>query len=282
MDRSHLEHRITYLHGSRLRRYGGSIDQVRRITNLLRQKPSTRAIAITIDPFRDFKYKLEDEEFASFCLVQFRRRDHFDGTKVVDAIAFYRAQEFTRWWPVNVAELRLLLCEICDELQFKPGRITTVTSDARTIARSPTQVAMPIIDRWLDQAPEKLHILANVIVKCSIEGDPQTKVVLGWRHALKELLVSAQRFNGDGIPIAIEGLRMLAKYVNVSAQMEDKGAERFAICLNALADHNEAYELTKQEQADFNRWSPTAMTHVGELTCLTDERLDSSNLTPQK
>lgn len=75
---------------------------------------------------------------------------------------------------------------------------------------------------------------------------------------------------------------MLAKYVNVSAQMEDKGAERFAICLNALADHNEAYELTKQEQADFNRWSPTAMTHVGELTCLTDERLDSSNLTPQK
>lgn len=273
MDRSHLEHRIPYLHGSRLRRYGGNIDQVRRVIKLLGQKPSTRAIAVIIDPFRDFKSNLEDEEFASFCLVEFRRRDHDDGTTVVDSIAFYRAQEITRWWPINIAELRLLQCEICDELHFKPGRITTVAADARTIARSPTQVAMPIIDRWLDQAPEKLHLLANVIVNCSVTGDAQHDAVLGWRHALKELLVSAEEFNRDGIPIAIEGLRRLAMYVSVGADNEDGGAKRFTLCLNSLADHNETYEQSKQERGDFNRWSPTAKTHVGELTSLTDERL---------
>lgn len=82
----------------------------------------------------------------------------------MDAIAFYRAQEMKRWWPINVAELRLLQREICAGLGFQPGRITTVAADARTIARSPTQVSMPIIDRWLDQAPERLHLLAEAIV----------------------------------------------------------------------------------------------------------------------
>jgi hypothetical protein len=66
-------------------------------------------------------------------------------------------KEFERWWPINIAELRFLQREICQELGYRPGRITTVAADARTISRSPIQVAMPIVDRWLDQAPERLH-----------------------------------------------------------------------------------------------------------------------------
>ena len=42
LDRSQLEPRIPYLHGARLRRYGGKIDQIARIIALLRTKPSTR------------------------------------------------------------------------------------------------------------------------------------------------------------------------------------------------------------------------------------------------
>src|SRR3954470_5115435 len=119
-----------------------------------------QTIALNLIPFRDFNPPPAKEEFASFCLVEFRRRRRSDGNTVVDAIAFYRAQEFARWWPVNIAELRLLQTEIGEACGFKLSRITTVAADARTIARSPTQVAMPIIDRLLDQAPEKLHLLA--------------------------------------------------------------------------------------------------------------------------
>jgi Calcineurin-like phosphoesterase len=51
LDRSQLEPRIPYLHGARLRRYGGKIDQIERIIALLRAKPSTRALACWLIPF---------------------------------------------------------------------------------------------------------------------------------------------------------------------------------------------------------------------------------------
>ena len=50
-----------------------------------------------------------------------RRRNQPDGATVTDAIAFYRAHEFERWWPVNIAELRLLQWEIGRALKFRPG-----------------------------------------------------------------------------------------------------------------------------------------------------------------
>jgi hypothetical protein len=184
LDRSQLEPRIPYLHGARLRRYGGKIDQIKRIIALLRTQPSTRAVAVLVDPFRDFTSTGAGEEFASFCLVEFRRRD-VDAVRIaVDAIAFYRAQEFERWWPINIAELRFLQREICKELGFRPGRITTVAADARTISRSPTQVSMPIVDHWLDQAPEQLHLLADALVHRTIGGPLQASSVREWRRSL--------------------------------------------------------------------------------------------------
>lgn len=209
LNRSQLEPRIPYLHGARLRRYGGKIDQIDRIIRLLRTKPSTRAVAVLVDPFRDFTVDGASEEFASFCLVEFRRRDAAAGRIVVDAIAFYRAQEFERWWPINIAELRYLQREICEELGYKPGRITTIAADARTISRSPTQVAMPIVDRWLDQAPERLHLLADAVIHKSARGRRQEESVRDWRRSLAELRSAAGAFNADGIPVAIQGLATL-------------------------------------------------------------------------
>ncbi|MGY4617649.1 hypothetical protein ACVWZ4_002876 [Bradyrhizobium sp. USDA 4472] len=270
-DRSQLEHRIPYVHGARLRRYGGKIDQIRRIIDLLKMKESTRALAILIDPFRDFNQDLTREEFASFCLVEFRRRN--EGTRtVVDAIAFYRAQEFARWWPINIAELRLLQNEICEETRFEPGRITTVAGDARTIARSPTQVAMPIVDRWLDQIPERLHLLADALVHRQVRGGAQEKAVAGWRSALAELRAATDAFNPDGVPLAIEGLATLAAYIQASAALEDDEVLAMASRLRELADHNQQYERTKREASDHARWSQTAKRYLDELEQMTNAR----------
>ncbi len=271
-DRSQLEHRIPYIHGARLRRYGGKIDQIKRIIDLLKTKESTRAVAVLVDPFRDFSPAPQKEEFASFCLVEFRRRNTASAI-VVDAIAFYRAQEFERWWPVNIAELRLLQREIGEACGFKPGRITTVAADARTIARSPTQVAMPLIDRLLDQAPEKLHLLADALVRRSVRNDHQRAAVTSWRDALTELRnVANAAYNHDGIPIAIEGLRALAAYIEVSADGADTKAVEIVVLLRDLADQNEGYERSKREPDDFRRWSRGALQRVAELEAITDER----------
>ncbi len=275
LDRSQLEHRIPHLHGARLRRYGGTFDQIARIRRLLTTKATTRAIAILVDPTRDFKANGIGEEFASFCLVEFRRRDADAGRVVVDAIAFYRAQEMKRWWPINVAELRLLQREICAGLGLHPGRITTVAGDARTISRSPTQVSMPIIDRWLDQAPERLHLLANAFVHGEGIKAQHAPVIADWRRSLTELRSSAEHYNGDGIPVAIEGLSMLAAYIEASSGAEDRELRSLAHDLGDLARLNESFEASAREQADFDRWSPNAKSLIARLEGLTASRFPS-------
>lgn len=72
---SRIEARIPYLHGSRLKRFGGGYDQIDRVVRLLKndKKPTSKAIALVVDPGRDFV--ADESPFASFCFVQFCLRD---------------------------------------------------------------------------------------------------------------------------------------------------------------------------------------------------------------
>jgi hypothetical protein len=271
LERSGLEHRMPFVHGTRLRRFGGKINQVERVIKLLKTKASTRALAVLIDPFRDFTTDGVDEEFASFCLVEFKRRELGGAQRAVDVIAFYRAQEFARWWPINIAEMRHLQWEICTALGFLPGRITTITADARTHSRSPTQVAMPIIDRWLDQAPERLHLLANALVQGSVREGAQRDAVRGWERTLADLEATATEYNPDGLPLAIEGLKLLASYLEVVD--EDATLNGFVRVLRRLARDNEGFEEGTRSKIEFDRWAPSALDAVLELRALTHKRL---------
>lgn len=264
-DSSVLERRVPYIHGNRLHAYGGIFDQVARVRKMLAVKGSSRAIAILIDPLRDFTKDGDKETFASFCLVQFRKRDNGDGTSAVDVIAYYRAQEFAQWWPINVAELRSLQIAVCKGPRLRPGRITTVTADARSIARSPTQVAMPLIDRWLDDEPQRIHTLANALSGAVTGSAAEAKVVEGWYQTLDELSKAASEFNGDGVPVAIEGLERLSKYLEAG---DPVGSRQLRRSLDALARVNRAYERTDQEEQDFSNWG--ALEHVSELRELSD------------
>lgn len=273
LDRSALEHRMPFIHGSRLRRYGGKINQIDRVIKLLKTKASTRALAVLIDPLRDFTDDGVDEEFASFCLVEFKRRELGGERRAIDVVAFYRAQEFARWWPINIAEIRHLQKEICAALAFLPGRITTIAADARTHSRSPTQVAMPIIDRWLDQAPERLHLLANALVNGGVRGDAQREAVRGWERALADLEATATEYNPDGLPIAIEGLKLLASYIEVVNEEVDATLKNFVRLLRRLASNNEGFEDGPHSKAEFDRWAPSTLDAVSELRALTRTRL---------
>jgi len=272
LDRSQLDHRIPYIHGGRLRRFGGKIDQVARIIRLLRHGSTTRALAVLIDPFRDF---VSDgrEEFASFCLVEFKRRLISAGSEAIDCIAFYRAQEFARWWPINVAELRSLQREIGRELGLVPGRITTIAADARTISRSPTQVAMPIIDRWLDQAPERLHLLASALLHRSARPGAQQQAVRDWRRCLADLHQAATEFNPDGMPVAIEGLETLALYLEVASDDDDTELKTMAQSLRNLAAHNRNFERSARDATSFDGWSPMAIQLIDSLQAMTTSRV---------
>ncbi len=271
LDRSRFEHRIPFVHGGRLRRYGGAIDQIERVKAILGRGPSTRALATLIDPIRDFTHDGQNEEFASFCLVEFKRRNIEGDKPVVDAIAFYRAQEIIRWWPINIAELRSLQCEICSSLGFTPGRITTFTADARARSRTPTQVAIPIIDRWLDQSPERLLVLANSLVHGGIVNDFQRETLRQWDHTLSDLEAVAAAFNPDGVPLPIEGMKLLAAYLDVSQIDDNIPLKNFSRTLRSISNRNQVFETNVQKSAEFQQWSEDTKNDISDLRALTQK-----------
>jgi len=252
LKRSNLDARIPYLHGIRLNRFAGNIDQIERVKKMVARKGSSRILATLIDPARDFSADGTDEKFASFCLVQFRRKDEAT-TSAVDVIGYYRAQEFARWWPINVAELRALQKMVLKGTKLKAGRITTITAEARTIGRSPTQVAMPVIDRWLDQHPERLHVLANLFTGTRAEPALEQLLIRAWMQTLDDLEAAAAFYNDDGVPVPIDGLETLAAYLEAN----DPKAEAKVLLskLHALIKANRIYASSAQNEQNFKDWA---------------------------
>lgn len=214
LPQSQLQERVPYIHGTRLHNYANNLDQIDRVRKLLKDKQTTRAIALLVDPNVDFKESHGTKaDFASFCLVQFTRRDE-NGTVFIDCIGYYRAQEMVKWWPINVAELLELQTQVGRPFNGRPGRITTITACARSLARSPTHVAMPVIDRWLDQTPEKYFILASALLNHAAMTDNARKVLREWVSTLDDLAATATAQTQDGGPVvAIEGPARLASYL---------------------------------------------------------------------
>jgi 3',5'-cyclic AMP phosphodiesterase CpdA len=262
LERSRLTERVPYLHGVRLHRFGGAIDQVDRIRDMLADKASSRALATLVDPARDFKPKGKNESFASFCLVQFRRRGPEDNASV-DVVGYYRAQEFASWWPINVAELRSLQMRVLRGTKLVPGRVTTITTEARSSGKSPTQVAMPVIDRWLDQHPERLYILANCLLGNPSGTDLDEQVKRQWWQTLDDLEAASSEFNPDGVPVPIDGLAVLAGYL---AATEPQGnAREFLKTLNSLIKMNREF-AAKQTSEAFDAWGARGVS--GDLRSL--------------
>lgn len=216
---SQLQKRVPYIHGTRLKRYASVVDQVERVKHLMKTGQTSRAIAVLIDPAADFTDEVKPIEFASFCMVQFIRRDLSDGP-YLDCVAYYRAQEMALWWPINVAELHHLLSDIAKFAGAKLGRITTITPVARLKAKSPTHVAMPLVDRWLDQAPQNFFVLATALLNGRASTSRERKVINDWTSSFRLLADAAIAGPADGGPVvAIEGPNRLADFL-LSAEGE--------------------------------------------------------------
>lgn len=271
---SQLERRVPYIHGSRLLKYGNNIDQLKRVVDLLAVTNTSRALAILVDPRLDFE-ESPKAEFASFCMVQFSRRA-VGSTHVIDVIGYYRAQEMLQWWPINVAELRYLQNKIINGgVGGTPGRITTITASARVEnAPSPTHVAMPLIDRWLDQSPEKFFKLATFMLNGKAEPASDS-VGQEWLDELVALQESAKRPAHDGGPVvAIEGPDHLATYLRAGGGVNYAKCQRLATVLDSVARHAENRPLSADGLAG---WQRIMENHLEEATVLSRETLGLGN-----
>jgi 3',5'-cyclic AMP phosphodiesterase CpdA/thymidylate synthase len=263
---SKIEARIPYIHGTRLYRFGGVKDQIDRIVKLLQKSNSTsKAIAVLLDPIRDFNNEpvKNPERFASFCFVQFKVYN-----KRLECIAYYRAQEFCKWWPVNVAELRKLQLEIGGKLKsfgIKTGGITTITGDARIEENvSPTQVAVPLIDQWLDSYPEKIAAMAHAVM---YPNPDKSSYLSQWNRCFADILAATKDYTVEGIPIAVEGLTHLSLLLKEFSNKSNDHKELIKE-VNSLLKANKQFCKNKDEDS-FTTWSDQVNTHVNNISELT-------------
>lgn len=267
LPQSRIESRIPFIHGTRLRRYAGSFDQLEYITSVLRdqKKDSSKAIALLIDPVRDFAIQ-PNRGFASFCLVQFRGRQVSDGKWYLDCIGYYRAQEFGQWWPVNVAELRQMQVLVATDTHMSPGQVTTITSDARIAddSRTPTQVAVPLIDQWLDTHTSRIPIMARAISGCqsNINCDQVGRGYLD--QCLNDLYASTETFQADGNPIAIEGIAFLLSCLTEECRIQI-GQGEVIDDLENLLRANKAFDASEKREREFRVWRQDAQRYIQAL-----------------
>lgn len=263
LERSRRDNDFPYPHGSRLRLFGGKFNQIDRVVTLLKKEASSRAFAVLVDPLRDFTPTREHEAFPSFTLMQVRKRETGRDQFVVDVVGFYRAQEFSQWWPVNMAELRMLQREIAEELRASIGRITTITTDARFKPQGPGQVAVPIFDRWLDQSPEKLFMLALTLVGDNRDAPKQGLLLREWLRSLDDIERAAAAANIDGLLIPAEGMKMLTTYLEM---MSPEPAQSMLLqTLRNLLAANRAYLQSKRRHGDRQSWAEEVQRLVPEI-----------------
>lgn len=269
LKNSKIEERIPYIHGSRLYRFGGTNNnQVARIVALLKEKADTsKAIAVLLDPIRDFSYPpvKKTERFASFCLVHFKIRKG-----VLECIAYYRAQEFMKWWPVNVAELRKLQLEIAKQLScISVGCITTVVADARIEdGVSPTQVAVPLIDQWLDSCPEKIAAIAHAILCPQHQETTKSNHQEEWQRCYRDILSATEEPSTEGVPVAIEGLLHLR---NCLKAFSDESNPKHATLIDEVGKLLMANEQFNNTGETFGIWKTQVNSHVKEILKLSEE-----------
>src|SRR5207237_1890117 len=95
-----------------------------------------------------------------------------------------------------------------------------------------------------------------------------------WKRCLTDLHQAATEFNPDGMPVAIEGLQMLASYLEVATEDGDE-LEIMAKTLRNLATTNRSYERSARDSGSFDAWSPLAIQLIESLQTMTLKRFSN-------
>jgi 3',5'-cyclic AMP phosphodiesterase CpdA len=192
-ENSQLLDWATFNHGERIYRRWG--DQAQYAADTLTsaagggQNPTTRALIVLFDPVKDTARKHGEPEtpFPSFVLAQLQIVRDGD-TARLDCTGYFRKQEMRYWWPVNVAELRLVQKAVLKRLphgsKVSPGRLRTITAFAESRETVPA-VAVPFIDRAVDQNRQELWDLAYGVAKPARAKGQELR--LRWEERLGEL-----------------------------------------------------------------------------------------------
>jgi hypothetical protein len=267
-----------FTHGRRLQLYDGkrSADQINAIAKAIEREPrptNGRAIATLIDPETD---TLSPEagaptSFPAFCLIQLHLSNH-GKTDHLDATAYFRKQEMRYWWPVNVAEIRLIMSKVVDGMKgIEIGSITTLAAVAHW-QPSRSRVAIPKVDRlYFQDHPGRtmLSKMAALISGSPTAGPkrPERDMARQTWNAILDDIVPAIDSARDSIPVAVEGIAFLRRSVDaqLAVSTTQTVTNRLREAVNALETlENSGIELRTLSRGvtDRDDWKAQLERHV--------------------
>jgi hypothetical protein len=261
---------LPFTHGNRIYK---QVDQIQNVIKLLEQNPnSSRAVVTLHRPDQD-EISDRSKKFPSFCMAQFVVRRSTAADSVLDCLGFFRKQEMKYWWPVNVAELRLMQKKVFDGLprrdeleNLKLGSLTTFASMARIGTRAP-QVAVPILDQNFQQDPGLLWSMCYALFW---RAKAKKKYLPEWKSVLKELVPSG-KFDPDGVPVPLEGLKFLYESViRFEEHHSNQVAKSLVNSLKEILERNERFaEASKNEdqaRSEYYEWVKDVTASVEKLS----------------
>lgn len=276
-----------FTHGSRIRKYGGHLDQVAEVVGALEADHTTsRGIVVLLHPEAD-KIATKTVSFPSFCFVQFKAVAAAAGAPArLECTAYFRKQEVRYWWLVNLAELADLQRQICESLlqrripvlrDIRPGAITIIAARAHAGESAP-KVQVPRIDQHYILSKERLFAMVNALLWEGMPG--RAEYATDWLRLFVELNPPA-RPDPDGVAIAQEGLRYLkdevGKHLASDANRDDAALQNLHRALEQLLTANQEFALHQQrEEATaerYNAWRVTVSRLIGRVVELSYGRI---------
>ncbi|HET9714151.1 MAG TPA: metallophosphoesterase [Pyrinomonadaceae bacterium] len=267
---SRLSHRSHFTHGNRIYAYSNSIDQFKRVTEVLANRDnSQRAVVALLNPETDEIHQRR-RKFPAFCLVQFIIRSTPRGP-YLDCIGYFRKQEFRYWMPVNIAELATLQSKLHGELKIthrglELGTITSVAAIGYA-GESVPRVVIPAIDRTLDDDPNKLWSMAYALFWRDMPQREELREE--WEKFLTDLEPDEQ-FNQDGVPIALDGIDFLVHEINRFTNFHHTSrAETIAQNLKQLFECNDAFAVKISSgiisTTDYKQWKSSTQSLIADI-----------------
>jgi non-ribosomal peptide synthetase component F len=270
-----LEGHLGFTHGERIYNYASAdLNQLSQAVSVLSQRRETsRAVIVLFDPQVDHRH--DGRQAPHFCLLQFTIEDR-EGHLFLNCTSYFRKEEMLYWWPINLAEVVLLQGEALVQLkgrypELRRGPVITVAAIAYASTSCP-KVAVPIIDRWLDEDPDVLWRLAYLLVWPEFSG--RDALEQKWKQVLTDL-VPEKSPDPNGVPVALSGLAALLteidKLLSVHASSELKQIrDLFAQLLVENQSYARDTDSARPSAERHARWRVACEALVKPLTVLLD------------
>jgi 3',5'-cyclic AMP phosphodiesterase CpdA len=257
-----------FTHGQRLRHWSGSqtCDQLEAITEILREDATTsRGIAVLVNPDTD---NVADKsiEFPSFSLLHL-----WINEGALNCTAFFRKQEMTYWWAVNVAEVAHIQADVLQRLrspgeELRPGAIRTYASEAVFSGQLP-KVNVPRVDRLFWRDPESLTVLAVAIADPDMPG--RDNDITTFMALLEDWAPHGEEPPTDGAAVPTRGLAALANMLTLLAERyPTSSAREIGDLVQEMDDDNVSY-LGRRGTGDtsraYKRWRTSQLRRINDI-----------------